>query len=1303
MTISQEACVTEVMLGDDLTTVWPFDFLIPTEDDVSVWLVEQETGEYTLVPPSAYTVTNEGVASGGSITYPLGSTPLSSDWGIIIARNVPYAQGLNIGPQGSWSPASLMSALDNIVMQTQQNRRDINRAWLTPLDDVGGALPRLEGGHFPIMGSDGNWTDGGTALISTTGSSDRFVSPRAYGAVGDGTTDDSAALESCLAYCVASNSIMFIDGYFLHVGEFVIDDPIMIKGIGKTKCGIKTRTDAEHAGVLISNNCSNSVFEDLDLEVWSSATIANGQGHNATCATLGVWFTAPADPEAPLLRNVTFNRVRFFRTAGSGAGHAVACMARVSHIYMNDCEWDGDANHGNAWLAHWGAWSDGVTTTFENPPLTQSKFEPGHYSHHPNNIYVKNARVRKCGRLCALSSTYDVFVSNVEMEMASTHNAGQLIDLPCGDEADTFAHPDDRGKVYRNFHFKNINLIGFKGSGANGVTVIDCSGLSTSKQTATDLAAYAGVAYVNDHYNVAQKRVRQPTWGEITFENITFDGRGANVAGSSVVDQLIYMRNLIAYVTFRNVRIQPSLYGIKAAKIANCRGQYLFENCYLGGGLSLDRVDGFQSIGTSIVLPRLPVISVPITYVLAFDAQTANFTVGQVVTGTSSQAQGTIASQSDAGTTGTLTLTSVSGVFRDNEPLTDPLGGAATANIPTAFRFGDSLTGGTSTLKGQIVELTSSAVLQVQLTNGYGDFDVGETITAVRVDGTAGGSAVVGATSQTGVSNFCTEVSGERYTYYLGSNLAKNATTVTIAATLPFDAQTVNYTVGQTATGATSLASAVIVFVEDAGATGVLHLGPITGKFRDNELVTDGLGGSATSNIPTNVTIAYAVNFDAQGSNFVLDGTITGATSLATGTLKAQDDSGTSGVLVLESVTGTFQDNEVLTGSSGGSALSNIPSGVTELRGIQFDGQGVSGTNFTAGSNLTGARSSIVAPLIAIRDNGATGTCYVTASALGADLYIDNETLYDDFDGSAYANITGAQGVRGFTTRVKVGDRLSYSGGVLTATDNAELNEFTIKIEPAPAAATATSSVAFTLDEQTQNAAFINTKVIGGSRGYNIDEAVVNVIGGSVRGCGQYGLNSDDDSEVFVYGTQFSNNGLRRLLPDESALSTRDIVADHSTINIRSTRHTDAVNLSAYVVITVDCKGGSMKDCVLYGNPSGTDMSATNPQTGGGWFEFDNNRMGDTGIVNLYGRRYGSATFNPSNLADGAGETTTVTVTDAALGDFAEASFSLDLQGITLTAWVSAANTVSVRFQNESGGPLDLASGTLKASAIRRA
>ena len=80
----------------------------------------------------------------------------------------------------------------------------------------------------------------------------------------------------------------------------------------------------------------------------------------------------------------------------------------------------------------------------------------------------------------------------------------------------------------------------------------------------------------------------------------------------------------------------------------------------------------------------------------------------------------------------------------------------------------------------------------------------------------------------------------------------------------------------------------------------------------------------------------------------------------------------------------------------------------------------------------------------------------------------------------------------------------------------------------------------------------------------------------------------------------------------------------------------------------------------------------------------------------------GSATYNPPSLNDGDGATTTVTVTGAELGDYAEASFSNSLQGIMMTAFVSAADTVSVRFQNETGGVLDLASGTLRAR-VRKA
>ena len=78
-----------------------------------------------------------------------------------------------------------------------------------------------------------------------------------------------------------------------------------------------------------------------------------------------------------------------------------------------------------------------------------------------------------------------------------------------------------------------------------------------------------------------------------------------------------------------------------------------------------------------------------------------------------------------------------------------------------------------------------------------------------------------------------------------------------------------------------------------------------------------------------------------------------------------------------------------------------------------------------------------------------------------------------------------------------------------------------------------------------------------------------------------------------------------------------------------------------------------------------------------------------------------TATYDPASLTNGTGATTTVAVTGAALGDMVEVSFSLDLQGITVTAYVSAANTVSVRFQNQTDGTIDLGSGTIKVRVLK--
>lgn len=79
-------------------------------------------------------------------------------------------------------------------------------------------------------------------------------------------------------------------------------------------------------------------------------------------------------------------------------------------------------------------------------------------------------------------------------------------------------------------------------------------------------------------------------------------------------------------------------------------------------------------------------------------------------------------------------------------------------------------------------------------------------------------------------------------------------------------------------------------------------------------------------------------------------------------------------------------------------------------------------------------------------------------------------------------------------------------------------------------------------------------------------------------------------------------------------------------------------------------------------------------------------------------------TFDPSSLVDAAGETSAAqTVPGAAFGDFVLVAAPYDLQGITVTAYVSAANTVVVRVQNESGGTLNLADGTWRVVVLKPA
>ena len=78
-----------------------------------------------------------------------------------------------------------------------------------------------------------------------------------------------------------------------------------------------------------------------------------------------------------------------------------------------------------------------------------------------------------------------------------------------------------------------------------------------------------------------------------------------------------------------------------------------------------------------------------------------------------------------------------------------------------------------------------------------------------------------------------------------------------------------------------------------------------------------------------------------------------------------------------------------------------------------------------------------------------------------------------------------------------------------------------------------------------------------------------------------------------------------------------------------------------------------------------------------------------------------STSYNPADITSGTQITTTVTVTGAGFGMMAECSFSRDLQGIIMTAYVSATDTVTVIFTNLTGSNVNLGTGDIRVRVYK--
>jgi hypothetical protein len=343
-----------------------------------------------------------------------------------------------------------------------------------------------------------------------------YATPEQFGAVGDadleaagiGGTDDTIALNACRDHCAESGKTMLLISRYKYVGTFVIDKPISVRGTHRDKAGIGLSIDRTIPGIhILASDCT---FESMTVSSHSPNNIQNGQGDNATCFTLGrIYYPENRDGEdkliqPPLLKGNVLRDLNLIRPVNSKGGHAITYAGRVGGVLVEDVLFQGfqgavlpdrDSVLGDAILSHWGMIAemfpvdnDGIVI---KPEIMQRPDDEDAYTYHPNNLTARRLRLRNCGRLLAFSASYNIHITDVDMDGYDDGvrgNGQQILNLTVGDDADVYAHPDDRGKVYSNIRVENVVGWNIDGSSPNpaGTSLFDWPGAATSKYTNTD-------------------------------------------------------------------------------------------------------------------------------------------------------------------------------------------------------------------------------------------------------------------------------------------------------------------------------------------------------------------------------------------------------------------------------------------------------------------------------------------------------------------------------------------------------------------------------------------------------------------------------------------------------------------------------------------------------------------------------------------------------------------------------------------------------------------------------------------------
>lgn len=266
--------------GDGLTVAFAVPFRFLEDSHIEAVLRDPVGAETIWTLNTEYTLSGAGNSAGGTlsvITSPTDHTPGAGE-ALILRRVVPETQETDYPEGGAFPAAAHEQALDKLTMLVQQHSEEIDRSLQlpvsSPLTDI--LVPEPGASGVIRWNADGDGLETAAvsdlaldipAIVTDPAIGDSFVydgtrwvnqpadalNIRTFGAVGDGVTDDTAAIQAAIdaAWNVGGNTVFVPKGTYLVTSQVVLGKGVRLVGAGTRASIIQAKASFPTATALI--------------------------------------------------------------------------------------------------------------------------------------------------------------------------------------------------------------------------------------------------------------------------------------------------------------------------------------------------------------------------------------------------------------------------------------------------------------------------------------------------------------------------------------------------------------------------------------------------------------------------------------------------------------------------------------------------------------------------------------------------------------------------------------------------------------------------------------------------------------------------------------------------------------------------------------------------------------------------------------------------------------------------------------------------------------------------------------------